>query len=473
VALVASDGKWVASQALVGRQIGVFGGSQTLQTSADAAFPPAPTPLAGGLSLRVADAGIWAPWLPPGWRLGGAVAATVSLGGTLGDPTAKGELLGEKLQARNIFEGINLQEGTLRVLLDTRQAVIETFRFQGADKGTLSLQGTVNYAAAPQADLKLVLDKFRALDRVDRRVSVSGKADIGLKAGRLSVRGNLGIDEGLIDVTAADAPSLSDDVLVVGRTDAQGRPVLADDGGAAAKSGVLAGADLDLRLSLGEDLRLRGRGLDTRLSGQLRISTNSAGKLQVRGAVNTVEGTYTAYGQNLAIRRGSINFSGNVANPRLDILALRADLDNPVGVAVSGFAVDPRVRLYSEPDLPQVDQLTWLLTGQPPQGQGRNETALLQRAALALLAGDKGASDEGFLQKLGLDQFGVGRSDGGDTVVTIGKQLSKRLSVVYEKSLSAAGGTWALLYRVAGRTTLRARTGAENAVEVIWSWRWD
>jgi len=473
VALAAHDGKWVVSQAVVGQQIGVFGGSQTLQTTADAVFPPAPTPLAGGLSLRVSDASIWAPWLPPGWRLGGALTATAALGGTLGSPTIAGELLGENLQARNIFEGINLQEGTVRIALDSSQAVIETFRFQGGDRGTLNLQGSFKYANAPQADLKLALDKFRVLDRVDRRLTMSGNADIGLRAGRLSVNGRLGIDEGLIDVTAAEAPSLSDDVVVVGRTDAQGRPVAVVDGGRAALQGVLASTDIDVRLALGDALRLRGAGLDTGLRGQLRITTPAAGKLQVRGVVNTVDGSYTAYGQNLAIRRGTISFSGDATNPRLDILALRADIDYPVGVIVSGFAIDPRVRLYSDPDLPEVEQLTWLLTGQAPQGQGRDESALLQRAALALLAGDRGASDEGFLQKLGLDQFGVGRTDGGDTVVTVGKQLSKRLSIVYEKGLSAAGGTWALLYRVAGRTTLRARTGVENSAEVIWTWRWD
>jgi len=43
----------------------------------------------------------------------------------------------------------------------------------------------------------------------------------------------------------------------------------------------------------------------------------------------------------------------------------------------------------------------------------------------------------------------------------------------FEKGLAAAGGTWQLLYRVAGRTTLRARAGVDNAVDVIWSWRWD
>ncbi len=473
VALAAHDGHWLLSQALVGKQVGVFGGSQKLETSAEALWPPAQTPLEGGFSLQVADASIWAPWLPPGWRLGGEVSASLSLGGQLGEPTATGELLGERLLVRNIFEGINLQNGSVRVLLDRSQAVVEKFHFQGGDGGALDLQGRIGYADAPQAELKLVLDKFRALNRVDRRVALSGNADLGLRAGRLSVQGRLAIDEGLIDVTADEAPSLSDDVVVVGRTDAKGRPVAVVDGGEAAKRGVLASTDVDLRLALGDALRLRGRGLDTLLRGQLHITTTAAGKLVVRGVVNTAEGTYTAYGQNLAIQRGSISFTGDVTNPRLDILALRADIDNPVGVIVSGLAVDPRVRLYSDPDLPEVDQLTWLLTGQAPQGQGRDESALLQRAAMALLAGDRGASDEGFLQKLGIDQFGVGRTDGGDTVVTIGKQLSKRLSIVYEKGLSAAGGTWALLYRIAGRTTLRARTGLENAVEVIWSWRWD
>jgi translocation and assembly module TamB len=130
------------------------------------------------------------------------------------------------------------------------------------------------------------------------------------------------------------------------------------------------------------------------------------------------------------------------------------------------------VRLYSERDMPEFDQLTWLLTGHAPEGLGRDETALLQRAALALLAGDRGSS-EGFLQKLGISQLSVGRTDGGDTALTIGKQISKRLSIAYERALTAAGGTWALLYRIAGRITLRARTGTENSVDVIWRWQWD
>ena len=168
---------------------------------------------------------------------------------------------------------------------------------------------------------------------------------------------------------------------------------------------------------------------------------------------------------------GRFYFTGAVDNPRLDILAIRQDIDTRVGVIVSGPAANPRVRLYSEPSLSEFDTLTWLVLGRAPEGLGRDDTALLQRAALALLAGDKDSSG-GVINKLGLDELSVGNGTQG-TIVSLGKQISKRVFIGYEKALSAAGGTWNLIYRVAGRITLRARAGSDNAIDAIWTWRWD
>ncbi|HEY0818178.1 MAG TPA: translocation/assembly module TamB domain-containing protein, partial [Rhizobacter sp.] len=215
--------------------------------------------------------------------------------------------------------------------------------------------------------------------------------------------------------------------------------------------------------------------LDTLLKGRLRVTTPD-GKLAVNGTLRTDEGTYTAYGQNLAIERGIINFNGEVATPRLDILAVRADIDTRVGVIVQGNAADPRIRLYSEPEMSEMDKLSWLITGREPEGMGRAETALLQRAALALLAGERGNPSGGTLKKLGIDELSVARGESGelrDTVVTLGKQLTKRWSVAYERGLNAAAGSWQLLYRAARRFTVRAQSGEESAVDVIWTWRWN
>jgi translocation and assembly module TamB len=67
----------------------------------------------------------------------------------------------------------------------------------------------------------------------------------------------------------------------------------------------------------------------------------------------------------------------------------------------------------------------------------------------------------------------VRQSDGevSETIVTLGKQLSRRWYVGYERGVNSTVGTWQLIYRVAQRFTLRAQSGAENSLDVIWVWR--
>jgi translocation and assembly module TamB len=156
---------------------------------------------------------------------------------------------------------------------------------------------------------------------------------------------------------------------------------------------------------------------------------------------------------------------------------VRPNLDLRVGVAVSGTALTPRVRLFSEPEMSDMDKLSWLLLGRAPEGLDRADTALLQRAALALLAGDSGRAANPLLGGLGLDDISLRQTDEEgklrETVVTVGKQLSRRWYVGYERSVQATTGTWQLIYRTARRVTLRAQTGLEDSLDVIWTWRWN
>ena len=222
---------------------------------------------------------------------------------------------------------------------------------------------------------------------------------------------------------------------------------------------------------LRQDLRLRGRGLDTLLKGRLNITT-PGGELAVNGRLRTDEGTYTAYGQNLAIERGIITFNGDVATPRLDILAVRPDIDVRVGVAVQGSAADPRIRLYSEPEMSEMEKLSWIVTGREPEGMGRAETALLQRAATALLAGRSGTG-RGFAGKLGLDDLTV-RGDGANgAVVRVGKRFADNFYAAYERSLSGAMGTLYIFYDVSRRLTVRAEAGERTGLDLIFTFTFD
>jgi translocation and assembly module TamB len=112
--------------------------------------------------------------------------------------------------------------------------------------------------------------------------------------------------------------------------------------------------------------------------------------------------------------------------------------------------------------------------GKAPDALGRTDTALLQRAAIALLSGEEAGPTDALVRNLGLDELSVRQSENGDvrdTVVTLGKQISDRWYVGYERGVNATTGTWQLIYKVARRFTLRAQSGEENALDAIWVWR--
>ena len=465
--LSAHDGHWAFTQALAGRQLGEMAGVASVHTQADQTWPSAQAPLDGVLQMRVANLGAWGAWVPPGWRLGGELTTSASLGGRFGAPEFTGQLTGRNLSAHHALLGVQLSDGQVDMVLQGDKARINQFSFKGGE-GRLSVQGDATLGEAPQMQLALVAERFLLLGRVDRRLVTSGRASLVLNRDAMKLDGQLKVDEGLIDFSRGGAPGLDDDVSVV-----DSRVPNPETEGPVVASKPSRPLQLTAKLDLGNALRIKGRGLDTRLRGELKLS-NPGGKLAVNGKVRTNDGTYAAYGQKLDIERGELSFNGPVEDPQLDILAVRPNLDIKVGVAVTGSAMNPRVRLASEPEMADADKLSWLMLGRAPEGLGKADTALLQRAAMALLAGEGEAPTDAILGALGITDFGVRQTTEGnvqDTVVSIGRQLGRHWYVGYERGVNATTGTWQLIYRLAQRFTLRAQSGTDNALDLIWSWR--
>jgi translocation and assembly module TamB len=491
LALTAHGGLWHFTAGLAGSQLGEMAGVATVRTTPQARWPAPEAPLDGVFQLHVAQLGAWGAWVPPGWRLGGDLQSAASLSGRWGAPEFKGRLTGRGLEVRNGLQGVQFNDGMVDISFAGDSAHIERFAWRGGD-GTLTVSGDASLGNQPKSELKLQAERLRVLGRLDRRLVTSGQATLSLASGSARFAGKLRLDEGLIDFSRGDAPALDDDVRVVGR--AGNPPSAADPAAAAPAPGAAAngtnggtnggnngnnGRDfetrLDVALDLGPALRIKGRGLDTLLRGTLQL-TNPANRLSVRGDVRAERGTYAAYGQKLEIERGVLAFTGALEDPRLDILAVRPNLDVEVGVAVTGTALNPRVRLYSDPEMSDTDKLSWLVMGRASDGLGRADSALLQRAAIALLSGEGEGPTDAFLANIGLSDFGVHQSGEGTeqtTVVSLGKQLSRHWYVGYERSVNATSGTWQLIYRIAQRFTLRAQSGTDSALDLIWSWRWN
>ncbi|MCW7538804.1 translocation/assembly module TamB domain-containing protein [Aquabacterium sp. A7-Y] len=466
--LEAAGGVWRFSEVVAGNNLGRVAGEQTVRTAPTRWWPEPEADIDGKVEVRVENLSTWGAWVPAGWRLGGQLDGRVHLSGDFGAPDLLGELHGQQLTARNTLQGVALRDGVVNISFQGDSARIETFRFAAGD-GSAELSGGARLGEQPQAELRLVASRFGLLNRVDRRATVSGEADVRLNREQLQVTGRFRADEGVVDISQADAPALAEDVVVRRPGDAPVQDGEEPNG----KPPATRAMDLDVTVNLGERFRLKGRGIDTRLTGELRF-TSPRGRLAAHGEIAAQDGKYEAYGQEMTIERGVFTFVGEIGNPRLDIVAVRPNLDVRVGVTVSGSALAPRVRLFSDPALPPTETLALLITGRSYDTLEGNQTLLLQRAAMALLAGE-GGGDEGIMSRIPLDELSVRQTEGAvpETVVTIGKQISERVYVGYERGLSAAAGSWQLIYRIAQRFTLRAQTGDDEAVDLVWLFKWN
>lgn len=468
LAVSAHEGLWSFKPVVRGSSLGEITGELRVRSSPQRRWPLPNTPIEGQLQARVADIGIWSGWVPPGWRLAGELRSTAMLSGEFGKPLFDGELKGSGLAVRNLLQGVNVSKGEVRLKLAGDTATIEHFTLQGGD-GSAELSGSARLTGKPEARLALKAERFRVLGRVDRMLTASGNAEVVMNAERTQVDGKFSVDEALYDASRADAPTLDDDVTV--RRERAPEEEAAANGTAGAprsKRSFALGLDIDL----GQKTHIRGRGLDAKLTGQLRLTTPN-NRLAISGTINANDGTYAAYGQKLEIERGVVAFGGPPDNPRLDVVALRPNIDLRVGVLITGNLRSPRVRLFAEPELSDAEKLSWLVLGRAPDGLGRTDTALLQRAAVALLAGEGEAPTDRLMKSLGIDEVSLRQSDGDvrETVVAVGKQLSRNWYVGYERGVNATTGSWQLIYRLAQRLTVRAQSGLDSALDVIWTWR--
>ena len=366
---------------------------------------------------------------------------------------------------------MELQGGRLRARLDGQRLLIDEFMLHGAGGanggGTVVATGEGAWTAAgAQARVSAQLTRLRASIRSDRQLTVSGKLTANVGPGGTELTGNLKVDQARIVLPEETAPRLGGDVAVRGAegplTKAQARTT--EQAQAKGSQRLKLAVDIDL----GDDFRVQGHGIATRLHGSLALSGESLAAPRLNGTIRTEGGEYQAYGQRLDIERGVLRFTGAIDNPSLDILAIRPRLTQRVGVQVTGTPLTPYVRLYAEPDMAEADKLSWLVLGRA-SASGGAEAALLQQAAVALLASRAGNGKRGVVASLGLDELSFRRDGPEGPAVTLGKRFGRNVYAAYERSLSGAMGTLQVFYDLTRSLKLRAETGERTAVDLIYT----
>jgi translocation and assembly module TamB len=425
-------------------------------------------PLSGNIQGDVPSIGWLAALASKGLLAEGSLQTRVNLGGTLTEPDLTGRIDGSKLHFLLASTGIDLRDGVLQGEFHGARLQLNTLHFGPAGSDIVA-SGNVDFAdKKPSATFDIKANKFALFDRSDRRIIVSGSSNIAWSENVARITGEFRTDSGFIDIGNTGMPQLGDDVVIVGKTKS----------GQGSQRGLPA--HIDVGISLGDGIGLTGRGIKAQLGGSIRLASEPGEPMRARGSLEIKEGTYKAYGRELAIERGVLRFNGPIDNPGLDILAMRRGQQVEAGVTVLGTVLAPRVTLVSEPAVSDADKLSWLVLGKSlndSAGGSGGDAAALQAAAGSLLTqGAASGVQSQIAQAFGLDELKVGtdtESTLQERIVTVGKRISNKLYVSLEQGIENTTSVLKLRYTLSKRLTVEAGAGTRSTVLLFYNLSYD
>jgi len=222
--------------------------------------------------------------------------------------------------------------------------------------------------------------------------------------------------------------------------------------------------DMELQVSLGDDVQVSAFGFEGRITGRLQVLEKPGQQTSAVGNINVAAGQYELYGQSLEIERGSLVLTGGpVNNPGLDLRVSRniAAENVTVGARVGGQLREPNLNLFSSPAMQDSMILSYLIFGRAPGRGNTQEQNMLAQASLAL--GMRGGNfiGEQISDRIGVDEVMLDAT--GDnlesTSLFIGKHLSSRLYVKYGIGLVEPVTTFFIRYRLTENINFETQTG--------------
>lgn len=394
-------------------------------------------------------------------NINGELALSVSGNGTMQAPNLSGNISAKNLLFTLPTEGVALSEGSLEASFEHDKLLINLATWKGGE-GYLKSSGLIALSQGkPTIDLDWTADKFTAISRADRLLILSGSGRSTLAESMLAISGDFTVNKGLIELVNEDAPTLGDDVVILG---------LAESSPESTQEQALKLLLNGLHVNLGEAFKLRGRGLDAELTGALTLTGLTQYHPHTEGGIQVVKGTYMAYGQILTIERGILNFSGTLENPGINIRAMRNSTPINAGIELTGSAFSPITKLVSVPNIADSEKLSWLLLGHGMDQTTKNDYGILSLAAGVVLSqGQSVPLQTQIARAAGLDELSFSGGNATSASLVFGKRLSSKLYLSYVKSISGLLDVARLTFNITPLWSIRAAAGTESAVDVLYT----
>ena len=372
----------------------------------------------GQLTLKNIDVAPLKPLSPAIRTLTGVLNGEVEIGGNLASPTLNGEMQINNGAIDIQDTPVSLENWQQRIVLNNQQADFNGSFILGGGEGALN--GNLSWQDTPSVNFNLKGSKFE-VRQPNMRLRVSPDITVNANAERVDITGSVNIPWARIEVESLpeSAVSPSKDVHLRGEPPKE-EPL----------DIVHASVMVNIDKAKTKEVKFEAFGLSASLHGGVKVNTQPA--LVGFGDLQILDGLYSAYGQQLVIQTGEIQFNGPLDQPLLLVEAIRdpdkTDDDVIAGIRIDGAADAPSINLFSEPAMDQQNVLSYLLTGQGADAssgsQDPNYGAILLGLGLSntkTLTGQVG-------EALGIDDFSLSTNE---SKLSVTGQINQRLSVEY------------------------------------------
>ncbi|PKH23140.1 translocation and assembly module TamB [Enterobacterales bacterium CwR94] len=417
--------------------------------------------LSGNIGIANLSLDMLNPAMMQGEKITGVLNSQLRLAGDLQRPQVFGQLGLRNVDVDGTFMPVDLTAANLNMIFNgmssTLEGLIQT------SQGQISLTGDADWAQldAWRARIAAKGDKVRVTVPPMVRMDVSPDLVFEATPQLFNLDGRVEIPWARINVQEVpeSATGVSSDEVML---DNQLQPI-------APKSTAIP-INSNLVIRVGNDVRLDAFGLKARLNGDLKLVQDKRG-LGLNGQINIPSGRFHAYGQDLLVRKGELQFAGPPDQPYLNLEAIRnpeaTEDDVTAGIRVTGLADEPKVEIFSDPALSQQEALSYLLRGQGLGSDGDSNalTSALVGLGVAQSGQVVGKIGETFgVRNLALDTAGVGDSQ----QVQVSGYVLPGLQVKYGVGIFDSLATLTLRYRLMPKLYLEAVSGLDQALDLLY-----
>ncbi|QQX82200.1 translocation/assembly module TamB domain-containing protein [Shewanella sp. KX20019] len=421
----------------------------------------------GTLSLQQINLHALAQLLPQLEILEGIITSNLTIGGTLSDPQASGEI---SLKKGSILATANptlVEDIDLNLIFAGKKAQIDGELKMG--DGLAYIDGQLNWLDKQiKGNFNIKGDDLAVIQPPLAILNVGTDLNISFTDHSVDVKGDINVPSGHITIVQLPegGVAVSKDV------------VFKDSLTTETKKATPLAVSAEVNLNIGDNLKVDGMGLNGKLLGKLELKQSPFRPPLLFGEIKVIDGTYKFMGQTLQIRAGEMQFIGPLDVPNLNIEAAREIKEEDViaGVRITGTPMKPVVNLFSNPAKEQAEILNYIIRGTGlNSSDGDQNSGLMMGAALSLsnqiggsAIGNIGNTATGIIEKIGFSNVQLDANDDGRFAIS--GFIGENLMVKYGIGVFNPGYEMTVRYYLLSQLYLETVSGTiEQSLDIYYS----